>query len=252
VSDVQVLAVGTLEPEGRAGLGADIRTLTECGATALMVVTGIVVGRSRDGTGLGAVPGAEVRGQVGRLKDASIGAVKTGLLPIADAVSAVADELLRRRETVPAVIDPVLLLADVGFRASDATIDAYREELIPLARVLAVGEDEAELLLGTTAKGADAVKDLLALGPGWVVLRGRPSGGSETEDLVSDGGHWYALRWRMSEGDGASLCGFGAALATRLALGATVPEAAGWARDYSVGHRPMPAGGGDDWGGGQT
>jgi hydroxymethylpyrimidine/phosphomethylpyrimidine kinase len=248
VSEVQVLAMGTMEPEGRGGLGGDIRALIESGVSALPVVTGIVVGRSRDGTGLGAVPVAEIRGQLERLQGAAIGAFKTGLLPIADAVAAAADELQRRDRKVPAVVDPVLALADAGFRAAEATIDAYREELIPLATVLTLGEEDAGLLLGGAARGMDAVRDLLALGASWVVLRGVASDGSEAEDLVSNGSQWFALRWRAGP-DGAASCGFGAALAARLALGVAVPEAAGWARDYAVGHRPAaPSVGGDPWG----
>ena len=129
---------------------------------------------------------------------------------------------------------------------------AYRDHLLPLATVITVDVDEAAALVGRSLSTADLVRAVLSLGPRWVALKGT-HGDSSThyEDLLSDGTRWFALRSALvpaaTRGAGAM---FAAGIAARLALGESVQEAAGWARQHVVAQLRLAEAAGEDGGGG--
>ena len=79
----------------------------------------------------------------------SVGAdcIKTGLLPTAEIIRAVAG-VLRRYDRQPILIDPVIVNFAGEQLVSDEAIAAYKDELFPLATLITPNVREAEFLLG--------------------------------------------------------------------------------------------------------
>ena len=136
---------------------------------------------------------------------------------------------------MPVVVDVVTSGGETGYPASQATIDAIRFDLLPLAKVVTASLPEAEDLAGRAMAPADAVRALLDMGPGWALIKGASTSSQEWEDLLSDGEKWYALRTArvgISAADAGAT--FAAALAGGIALGMDVPQAAAAARRHVV------------------
>src|SRR6266853_673069 len=134
-----------------AGIQADLKTFSALGVYGLTAVTCIV---------------AEVPGKVSRIEPVSarivqeqievllrnfeIGAIKTGLLCSADIISTVAKAI--RDVRVPLVVDPVIVATSGDPLLEPAAIEAYEEQLFPLASLVTPNLYEAERFLGTEIK----------------------------------------------------------------------------------------------------
>jgi len=188
------------------------------------------------------VPVPLVRAQFAAVvDDIGVDAVKTGMLGAVATVEAVA-ELLEplHRTGVPIVVDPVLAASTADPLAVGGIQLSLREQLLPLATVVTPNLDEAAALTGVVVAdesdlGAGAAA-LLAAGPRWVLLTGGHLSG-DAVDLLTDGDTRLFLRAQRSpnrhtHGTGCTLA---SAVATELARGRTVPEAARLAKDYVTG-----------------
>jgi hydroxymethylpyrimidine kinase/phosphomethylpyrimidine kinase len=181
------------------------------------------------------MPGTVVAGQLGAvLDDMPISAVKVGMLATAEAAAAVTAKA--RSGLLPnLVIDPVLS-ASTGRRTGVSTAI---ERLLPYAVVATPNREEASALVGwqvaTPADMAGAAAQLASNGPKYVVVTGGDMvAGEEAVDAVwTDAGARF-LRYprvisRNSHGTG---CAFSAAIAGRLAMGDSVPDALVYAKEY--------------------
>ena len=109
--------------------------------------------------------------------DFAVDAVKTGLLASVDVVEAVARRL-RAADVGGVVVDPVVCAASGDVFVDDATTEAIKAELLPLATVITPNAAEAQLLGGEAVEGtlggprAGAAARLLEHGPRAVVVKG--------------------------------------------------------------------------------
>jgi hydroxymethylpyrimidine/phosphomethylpyrimidine kinase len=166
-----------------------------------------------------------------------VAAVKTGMLANRDIVAAVAD-LLRRLALPHVVVDPVMV-AKGGARLLDRDAEhAYVEQLFPVAHLLTPNLPEAEALLARPVRTREAMRqaarDLVAMGPRAVVVKGGHLEGDEAVDVFHDGRRLEELaapRLATPNTHGTG-CTFSAAIAARLALGAEMLEAVRGAKDY--------------------
>ena len=101
--------------------------------------------------------------------------------------------------------------------------------------------DEVAQLTGIAVRDEAAMRDaalaVLAYGPRWVLVKGGhlpDAGRGEAVDLLCDGRaeHWYRAPRHANRHTHGTGCTLAAALASYLALGHPVPQAAGLAKEY--------------------
>jgi hydroxymethylpyrimidine/phosphomethylpyrimidine kinase len=231
------LTIAGSDSGGGAGLQADLRTFAAHGVHGTCAVTAVTAQNSVAVTDWVALTPAMVVKQIETVAaDMPIGAAKTGMLANADVVAAVAECAVRIGLPF-LVVDPVMV-AKGGHRLLDTDAErAYLERLLPIATIVTPNIPEAEALLGRTiqnvAEMRDAARDLVARGARTVVVKGGHLEG-DAVDVYYDGRQWEELRapridTAHTHGTG---CTFSAAIAARLALGASLLESVRGAKVY--------------------
>jgi hydroxymethylpyrimidine/phosphomethylpyrimidine kinase len=226
-----VLTIAGSDSGGGAGIQADLKTFAALGAYGTSVITAITAQNTLGVTGIHPVPAESVAAQLDAvLSDFPVAAVKVGM--IAD--PAVAKVIAERAGDLPnLVVDPVLV-ATSGSRLGEASVVAV---LMPYAQVVTPNRQEAGALagrlVGTTSEMAAAAAELAATGPRAVVV----TGSELAVDVLWHGGvvtelHGEPVPTRNNHGSG---CTFSSAIAVRLAMGDSVPDAVAAAKEYVTG-----------------
>jgi hydroxymethylpyrimidine/phosphomethylpyrimidine kinase len=255
------LTIAGSDSGGGAGLQADLRTFTACGVHGCVAVTAVTVQNSVGVTGFVAIPPSTVADQVRVVvSDIGVAAAKTGMLASAAIISAVAevcDEVSIGR-SVPLVVDPVAASMHGDPLLADDALAALRSQLVPRATLITPNLDEVRLLVGidvgSRAEQYIAAKQLHALGPQWVLVKGGHLRDDPQDkdpqclDLLYDGSDFTAftgprLDTPHTHGGGDTLA---AAITSALARGWTMIEAVGYGKRYieqAVAHAyPLGAG----------
>ncbi|MGH6635337.1 MAG: bifunctional hydroxymethylpyrimidine kinase/phosphomethylpyrimidine kinase [Gammaproteobacteria bacterium] len=234
-----MLLIGGSDPDGGAGIQADIKTVTALGGYAATAITALTVQDTRGVYEIMAVPAGFVLRQLRAVLD-DIGAdcLKTGMLVSANVVDAVCDELSERYPDIPLVVDPVMAAKD-GQRLLDADgCAALKHRLIPRAAVLTPNVPEAEYLTGLSiTKLADvkaAAKSLLGLGAGAVLIKGGHLAGEHVSDVLLTESEEHVLTapripTRHTHGTGCTLA---SAIAAGIAQGLPLISAVERAKAY--------------------
>ena len=229
VTPAAVLSINVSDPTGFGGLAADLRTYAAHELHGALITTA-VTGPNDQYPLPASVVALALSTTLAEFKPAAtkVGAVATG--EIAAAIGA----RLRTGELANLVLDPVLE-ATGGYRRG--VIGAVLR-LLPHTTVLTPNIDEAGELVGwpvtSTADMAGAAAQLVSRGAKYVIITGGRLSGDESVDAMwTDGGvrFLYAPRVPTTNVRGAGST-FSAAIAARLALGATVEEAVTAAKTY--------------------
>ena len=229
-----VLTIGSSDSGGGGGIQGDLRTLAALKAYGASVVTGVFAQNSRGIADVYALPGTVVALQLGTvLEDMPPAATKTGAFASAEACAAVTARA--RGGALPnLVVDPVLDSA----RGARKGVVAALERLLPHALVATPNREEASVLLGwqvaTPADMAGAAAQLASNGPKFVVITGGDFvAGQDAIDVMWVEGSARTLHAprikRRAYGSGGS---FAAAIAVRLALGDSPPDAVAYAKSF--------------------
>ena len=231
------LVFAATDPTGGAGLQADILTLASHGCHPASVVTAITVQDLHGVRNLRALEPHWVEQQAAALLDEfPVAACKIGVIGSAENVAAIA-AILARHPRVPVVLDPVLASGRGDTLASDATVTALREKLLPLATVLTPNSLEARQLAGAAENCglAECAQRLTARGCAYVLITGTHEPGAEVVNtLYGAGGAVLVDRRRRLPGSyHGSGCTLSSAIAARLATGFAVPEAVRAAQEFT-------------------
>jgi len=247
----KALTIAGSDSGGGAGIQADLKTFMAHGVYGASAITAITAQNTLGVQAVELLSPDLVAAQIASvLDDIGADAVKTGMLGAAPIIERVA-EVLRRYGVRQLVVDPVMV-AKSGDRllAADA-VSALREALLPLALVITPNLPEASVLLGRPVRDEAAMRaaarDLHALGPRYVLLKGGHLSG-DAVDVLYDGETYVELRaariaTRHTHGTG---CTYAAAITALLARGLPVEQAVRQAREYLLGAiaaaRPIGAG----------
>ena len=159
-----VWSIAGTDSGGGAGLSADQRAADAFGVHLCPVVAAVTAQNSRAVAHIEPLSPALIDAQLQALAaDLPPRAIKTGLLGGADQVRVVARWVDRLRTTGPLalVVDPVLASSSGAAFADAATLQAYRDELLPRATVVTPNRREARHLLSDS--GPDESTALPAL-----------------------------------------------------------------------------------------
>jgi hydroxymethylpyrimidine/phosphomethylpyrimidine kinase len=233
----RVLTIAGSDSGGGAGIQADLKAFAYCGVHGMCAITAITAQNTLGVSAIHPIPPEIVLAQVRAvIADIGVDAVKVGMLGTAEVTHAVAQALDELPAGTPVVVDPVMV-AESGSRLLERDAQhALISEIVPRASVLTPNLPEALELAGREAEaqpGAHSlIHDVLALGPGAVVLTGghRP----EAVDLFIAAGERQVVEIAAERHpDGAahgSGCTHSSVLAAQLALGRTPLQAARVAR----------------------
>ncbi len=226
------LTIAGSDSGGGAGIQADLKTFFALGVHGMSAITALTAQNTLGVSGVHEVPPEFVEQQIAAIAtDIGIDATKTGMLSNASIVEAVADAV-RTYKIDNLVVDPVFVSKHGDALLRESAVDALRNQLIPLATIITPNIPEAEGLLGYEIDPDEpdetAAKELVTLGPRWVLLKGGHLRSDEATDLLTDGTEVIRLSGerldtKNTHGTG---CTLSAALAACLAKGLAVPEAA--------------------------
>jgi len=173
------------------------------------------------------------------VEDLGVQAAKTGMLSSAEIIEGVAAAIAAHR-IGNLVVDPVMVAKGGAPLLREDAVHALRTWLLPLAAVLTPNLPEVEVLLqrrvATLADRRQAARDLLALGPRAVVVKGGHAEG-DAIDVYWDGTTWEemaATRLATANTHGSG-CVFSAAIAAGLARGLDSLAAVREAKEFITG-----------------
>jgi hydroxymethylpyrimidine/phosphomethylpyrimidine kinase len=230
-----VLSIAGSDSGGGAGIQADLKAFARCGVHGMTAVTAVT---AQSTVGVDAVEAvspelivAQVRAVAG---DIGVDAVKIGMLGTVETVDAVVEALGLIGEA-SVVTDPVMVAESGAVLLDEPARRGLVERLLPLATVVTPNIPEARALAGAGERDSqeDLAREVLALGPGAVVVTGGHSEG--VVDLFYDGADAAAIEGDRHP-DGAahgSGCTHSSALAAFLARGCAPLEAAQKAREVA-------------------
>ena len=235
----RVLAIAGSDSGGGAGIQADLKTMLALGVHGMTVICAVTAQNSVGVQGYWELPAEAVRAQLDSvLGDIGTQAIKTGMLASAALVSTVSEALAE--VAAPVVVDPVAVSKHGDSLLSAGTLEAVRDQLLPLATVVTPNLLEAELLTGMKindeAQMLAAARMINAMGPQWVLVKGGHLPGNPV-DLLHDGDQVIRFpgdRIASAHTHGTG-CTLASAIASRLALGDDVPRAVQAAKTYVTG-----------------
>ncbi|HWZ28151.1 MAG TPA: bifunctional hydroxymethylpyrimidine kinase/phosphomethylpyrimidine kinase [Gemmatimonadales bacterium] len=232
------LTVAGSDSGGGAGIQADLKTFHQFGVFGTSVIAAVTAQNTR-----GVVAWEPVsRDLVSRQLDALIldlppDGIKSGMLASAPLVETVA-EALQRLPTKPYVLDPVLVATSGHPLGDDATAEAIRRHLVPLATLVTPNLAEAERLTGIEVKTPEQMEQagraLLKNGAAAALLKGGHLEGDEVIDVLvrPEGYRRFKHRRIASTSTHGTGCTLSAAITAGLALGRPLERSVEDAIDY--------------------
>jgi len=236
-----VLTIAGSDSSAGAGVQADLKTFAALGVYGTSVITALTAQNTTDVTAVHEAPPDFIAAQIDAVvQDIRPDAVKTGMLSSAEIIEVVAAKI--RQYALPnVVVDPVMVSKGGVRLLREDAIEGLVELMLPLADVVTPNIPEAEDLVGyrirTYLQTQEAAREIHALGPRNVVIKGGHREGETVVDTLFDGREIHEftgprIHTNSTHGTG---CTFASAIAANLALGTSVYEAVGAAREYLEG-----------------
>jgi len=235
----RALTIAGSDSGGGAGIQADLKTFAAFGVYGTSAITAVTAQNTLEVTDWLAMPEPLVVKQIDAvLFDIGADAVKTGMLPNAAIISAVAARL-REHAVTNLVVDPVMIAKGGHRLIEEDAVAAMIRELMPLALVVTPNLPEAEVLTNRRivnwddARGAAA--QIVEMGARSVVVKGGHfEDAKSSTDLYYDGQRFreftsVRVDTRNTHGTG---CTFASAIAGGLAKGMAPIDAIALAKSY--------------------
>ena len=233
-----VLTIAGSDSSAGAGIQADLKTLAALGVYGTCAITAVTAQNTLGVAAVHELPPGIVAAQIDAVvSDIRPDAVKTGMLANASIVEAVA-ERVRQHRLPHLVVDPVMVSKSGARLLREDAVSALGSLLLPLAELVTPNLPEAEALTGrsltTDGEMRRAAREIVALGPRAVVIKGGHRPGEVATDLFYDGEaflEFSAPRVHTQSTHGTG-CTFASAIAAYLAHGQPLAEAVGRAKEY--------------------
>ncbi|MEM0381345.1 MAG: bifunctional hydroxymethylpyrimidine kinase/phosphomethylpyrimidine kinase [Nitrososphaerota archaeon] len=234
----RVLTVAGSDSGGGAGIQADLKTIAALGGHGMSAITSLTAQNTREVTRIVDLDPEFIAEQIRVcVSDIGVDAVKTGMLHTTEIIRVVGREL--RGLDVPKVVDPVMVAKSGAKLLQPAAVDELKKSLFPISTVITPNASEATVLSGIRITGEEdqrRVAKRLAeeYGIPSVIVKGGHLHGDRVIDILYYDGSYYRyevprIATRATHGTG---CVFASAIATELAKGSTIPEAAKKAQSF--------------------
>lgn len=232
------LTIAGSDPTGGAGLQADIRVFNHFGVYGLSVVSALTAQNTTTVNSILKVEAEFIEKQLDTLlNDIRPDAVKTGMLYSVDTIKTLV-KFIKGYDLGNLVIDPVTISSTGTPLMEQGVLDALKDELFPVSKVITPNIYEASALSGMNIENKDdmekAAKKLKNFGPDTVIITGGHfEGGKETLEMIYDGQAFHRIKGRKIKGEyHGTGCAFSAAITALLAKGTSVIEAAKKAKEF--------------------
>jgi hydroxymethylpyrimidine/phosphomethylpyrimidine kinase len=213
------LTIAASDPDGCAGIAADLRTFYALGVHGAVCLTAATIQNTRKFTSAFAISPQAIGAQLDAIfSDMQIASVKIGFIAGEANVKAVADSL-RKWKAKNIVLDPVMSSQPDGLEISHArTIAAIKIHLVPLCTFITPNMHEATLLTGAKTPQA-AASMLRKMGAKNIVVKGIRKGAAITDYTIVGGRHIELSKPLAHTGTHGGGCIFSSAIAAGLASG---------------------------------
>ncbi len=156
----RVLSIAGSDSGGGAGIQADIKAISACGAYAATAVTAVTVQNTLGVQDVFPVPVSVISAQIRAvLSDIGADSVKIGMLHNAEVVRAVREQL-DFFSVSNVVLDPVMVSTSGHKLIEDEAVAVLKDLLVPRARVITPNIPEAEILSGQQIGSGDSLADV--------------------------------------------------------------------------------------------
>jgi hydroxymethylpyrimidine/phosphomethylpyrimidine kinase len=232
------LSIAGSDCSAGAGIQADLKTFQHFHVHGLTAVTCVVSETSKIVASVQTLPIEIIESQIALLLQSfPVGAIKTGMLHSAEVIATVARQVAMHPQ-IPLVVDPVMIASSGSSLLQADALEAFQQQLFPLAQVLTPNIPEAAALLGheihDLAEMEVAAMELASRHHCAVLLKGGHLAGDTCVDVLADGGklsHFSQPRIPLAETHGTG-CTLSAAICAALSQGKSLPEAIGAAKTY--------------------
>lgn len=235
-----VLSIAGSDCSGGAGIQADLKAISALGGYAATAITAITVQNTCGVRAIHAIPPQFVKGQIEAvMEDIHPDAIKIGMINDVTIVKVIA-ESIRKYQPKWVVFDPVMVSTSGCKLIEDEAIESLKTELMPLSDLITPNLKEAEVLIGrsieTLGEMEEAAKALLRFGSKAVLLKGGHLNGCEMTDVLRFADREEPVLYKGEKTESRNTHGTGctlsSAIATLLAQGLSMEQAAGKAKQY--------------------
>jgi hydroxymethylpyrimidine/phosphomethylpyrimidine kinase len=241
VIERSVLTIAGSDSCGGSGIQADMSTFADFGVYGASVITAVT---ARNTIGTQAVEPVSDRMIVSQiesvLEDLPICAIKTGMLPSVPGIAVLGEILGQLTPRIPMVVDPVVIEPKGRELTGETMLEAVRNHLFPLARVITPNREEAQVLTGNTINNMKdmeaAARELLEYGSHAVLLKGGQFRAGEITDILLTRDDLFSFSHPAFEGRfHGTGCVLSSAVAAGLALEKALPDSVKDAVEYVQG-----------------
>lgn len=227
--DRAALTIAGSDSCGGAGVQADLKTFQKFGTYGASVITALTAQNTLQVARAESISPDMIAAQLEAvLDDLPVAAIKTGMLPNAASIEAVAEIIARRCKGVPLIVDPVLVATSGAALTLEDTIEALRSRLFPLATLITPNLAEAEALSGHSPRDEPRrmADPLLALGCGAVLVKGGHGDRDTITDWLVSENTAVPFRHRAAPGEyHGTGCVLSSAIAAGMAAGRNLQQA---------------------------
>ncbi|MEM9362291.1 MAG: bifunctional hydroxymethylpyrimidine kinase/phosphomethylpyrimidine kinase [Bacteroidota bacterium] len=142
-----VLTIAGSDSGGCAGIQADIKSISACGAYAASVITATTAQNTQGVIDIHPIPISHIAKQLDAVfSDITFDAIKIGMLHSCEVIETIAVKLAEYN-AINIVIDPVMVATSGDTLITNDAIDCLRK-LVPQASLMTPNSKEAEILIG--------------------------------------------------------------------------------------------------------
>lgn len=219
---------------GGAGVQADLKTFRALGVYGSSAITAITAQNTIGVHSAEALSTQLLEAQVNAvLDDIPVTAIKTGMLPNAEAIEAVSNIIRARCKEIPLIVDPVMVATSGDSLTDEDTLAALTRRLFPLATLVTPNLEEARALAPNADSPEDAAREILSTGCRAVLLKGGHGNGSRISDsLVSREYEKEFSHPRLPGSFHGTGCTLSAAIAATMASGSDLVAAVSTGIEY--------------------
>ena len=242
----KVLTVAGSDSGGGAGIQADLKTMTVHNVYGASVITALTAQNTLGVQGVSPVDLDFIASQFDSVfQDINFDAAKTGMLATKEIVI-LTSEKFKEYNQANLVVDPVMVATSGDLLLESTAVDAYREKLLPLAKVVTPNLNEARVLAGYEPNAEvdpeELARKIYDFGSEYVLVKGGHSNIEATvsgrppqvTDILYDGKNFTELsgQYIKTNNTHGTGCTLSASIASNLALGLEVGKALEASKQY--------------------
>jgi hydroxymethylpyrimidine/phosphomethylpyrimidine kinase len=234
-----VLTIAGSDSGGGAGIQADLKTFSALGCYGTSAITAVTVQNTVGVSGIHSIPAEIVGKQIQAvMDDIKPVAIKIGMIHTTEQAITIAN-ILKIYPEVPVIFDPVMVSSSGYKLMEDSTINILKNELFPLAALVAPNLDEAMLIadmnISTIEDMEVAATCFLKLGCNAVLIKGGHLKGVSLYDVYLDKNglkHQFKSDFINSRNTHGTGCALSSAIAAYMALGNDILTSIETAKSY--------------------